>query len=503
MKKLFLLFLFFTITSLNAQINLLSITPSNGTTNVPLSTNISIQFDSPIDTLRGFDFFKDYFTNAFDVQTKWYSSDLKTVNLGVNLEADKNYYFLVYSAFNQSSEALANPTVVYFTTASELTGNTVTGTVYASESSGLDLSNTLIALSSTSIENGEPKIEMGAFANKYGAYSIPNVNDGDYYPIAANDANGDGELDPSKGDAFAFLDKITINSDYSGLDFSLSIMDPLTLSAAYEFADSVKQELLPGNATLKRISSGNTDSLGNAGEWEFYFLTDSLNKVSRLRIDRFGYKLENQYDVWEYQSLKNMEQLPSLDNSVNLSVFAQNAEAAGGYEFRNQTKPSNLQFNLEIMLADQRYSHLAYLNPDTSQHIMWAACYRWYEQVNDSNWQTESELVFFGNYQTGDLVITDVKNIRDEVSDQYYLSQNYPNPFNPTTVISYSVPSKKYVNISVFDILGNKITTLVNEAKQAGNYEIKFDANPYPSGTYFYQIKTEDYTNTKKMLLLK
>ncbi len=499
MKKLILLLFVFSMINLNAQFNLVGLTPADGATNVSLSTTIIVQFDNAIDTSRGFKFFNNFFTNATDIQSKWYSPDLKSVNLEVNLDTNKNYYFLVYSAFDESGEALANPHVIYFTTADELTGNTVTGKVIANPNSGLDLSNTLVALSSTSIEDGEPQIEMGTFADKWGNYTIQYVNNGDYYPIAANDANGDGELDPSNGDSFSILDKITINGDYSGLDFTLSTLDPWTFASAYELADSLKNELLPANAVLKRISSDNTDTLGRATEWDFYFITDSLNKVIVLCIDQIGHSLENRYDEWEYQSLSNMEVLPSLDNSVDPKLFVQNSEAAGGYEFRNQDKPADLEFDLELMLADQRYSYLSYIDPDTTQHVMWAANYNWY----NSDWQSQDQLVFFGNYQSGNLVITDVKDSQSEISDKYSLEQNYPNPFNPTTVISYSIPTKSLVNITVYDILGNKLKTLVNGYKQPGEYKVNFDASFYPSGTYFYQIKTENYTSTKKMLLLK
>ena len=502
MKYVIILFLLIS-TNLTAQINLLNITPTNGSTNVQQNITITVEFDQPIDTLKGFEFFTDFFTNIFDLQAKWYSADLKTVNLDGNLEADMNYYFLVYSVFSQSGEALANPTVVYFTTASELSGSTVTGTVSANENSGIDFSNTLVALSSTSFEGEEPKIEIGGFANSFGAFTIPNVNDGDYYPLAANDANGDGELDPSGGDAFAFLDLITVNGDYSGLYFFLSIPDPLTLMAAFNDADSLIQQLLPGNAALKKVKTWNTDSLGNASEWEFYFISDTVNKVSRLRIDQFGYGFDTEYDDWEYQNLVNMDLLPPVDNSVDLSIFMENAEASGGYEFRTQDKPDNLEFSLELFLADHRYSHLSYHNPDTSQHVMWAAVYRWSEQVSEDDWQTESELVYFGNFETGSLIITDIENSPNEMPNKYTLEQNYPNPFNPSTIITYSLPVKELVNISVYDIIGNRIGTFVNEVKEPGQYSFNFDASSYPTGTYFYQIKTESYTNTKKMLFIK
>jgi hypothetical protein len=85
----------------------------------------------------------------------------------------------------------------------------------------------------------------------------------------------------------------------------------------------------------------------------------------------------------------------------------------------------------------------------------------------------------------------------------YSLEQNYPNPFNPSTKIQYSIPNTSNVIISVFDILGNKIETLVNEEKQAGTYEITWFAEGLPSGVYFYQMQAGFFIETKKMLLMK
>ena len=85
----------------------------------------------------------------------------------------------------------------------------------------------------------------------------------------------------------------------------------------------------------------------------------------------------------------------------------------------------------------------------------------------------------------------------------YYLSQNYPNPFNPTTTIKYSIPKEENVTIKIFDILGRKIKTLINDEKPAGNYKVEFDGSNLSSGVYFYQIKAGDNIETRKMLLLK
>ena len=89
------------------------------------------------------------------------------------------------------------------------------------------------------------------------------------------------------------------------------------------------------------------------------------------------------------------------------------------------------------------------------------------------------------------------------IPDEPTLEQNYPNPFNPTTLISFTLPERTQVSLSVFDAAGHEIQTLVNSIQNTGEHEIKWDATKYPSGVYFYKIITDGYTNTKKMLLIK
>jgi PKD repeat protein len=86
---------------------------------------------------------------------------------------------------------------------------------------------------------------------------------------------------------------------------------------------------------------------------------------------------------------------------------------------------------------------------------------------------------------------------------QFYLSQNYPNPFNPVTNIQYAVDSRQYVTLKVYDMLGNKVATLINEEKPAGDYTIHFDGSKFTSGVYFYQLKAGSYIETRKMILMK
>ena len=86
---------------------------------------------------------------------------------------------------------------------------------------------------------------------------------------------------------------------------------------------------------------------------------------------------------------------------------------------------------------------------------------------------------------------------------EFELSQNYPNPFNPSTNISYALPTDEFVNLTVYNVLGKTITTLVNEQKLAGSYVVSFDASDFPSGVYFYKLIAGNYVSIKKMMLIK
>ena len=98
---------------------------------------------------------------------------------------------------------------------------------------------------------------------------------------------------------------------------------------------------------------------------------------------------------------------------------------------------------------------------------------------------------------------TSVEKTNSEIPTSFNLDQNYPNPFNPTTKISYSIPKASQVRLEIYDILGSRIETLVNNMQNAGNYNVDFDASKYSSGVYIYRLITSDYTISKKMMLMK
>ncbi|QQS35610.1 MAG: T9SS type A sorting domain-containing protein [Ignavibacteriales bacterium] len=106
-------------------------------------------------------------------------------------------------------------------------------------------------------------------------------------------------------------------------------------------------------------------------------------------------------------------------------------------------------------------------------------------------------------FGTASLFITSVEETPVDKPNDYLLYQNYPNPFNPITKISWQSPIGTWQTLIVYDVLGNEVSTLVNEYRDAGSYDVEFDGGGLASGVYYYQLKAGDLIQTKKMILLK
>ena len=105
----------------------------------------------------------------------------------------------------------------------------------------------------------------------------------------------------------------------------------------------------------------------------------------------------------------------------------------------------------------------------------------------------------------GDINLTGITQNTNTVPEKFNLHQNYPNPFNPTTKIKFDISANTagQTFLSVYDLLGRAVATLVNEQLQPGTYEVTFDGSNLPSGVYFYKLNSGNFTATKKLVLLK
>lgn len=96
-----------------------------------------------------------------------------------------------------------------------------------------------------------------------------------------------------------------------------------------------------------------------------------------------------------------------------------------------------------------------------------------------------------------------IQQIENEIPECYILAQNYPNPFNPTTNIEFRIAKSGFVNITIYDASGREVETLGNQELKPGTYKVDWNASVYPSGVYFYRLSTDNFSETKKMVLLK
>jgi len=99
--------------------------------------------------------------------------------------------------------------------------------------------------------------------------------------------------------------------------------------------------------------------------------------------------------------------------------------------------------------------------------------------------------------------LVSVKNDVVREIDKMHLLQNYPNPFNPSTTISFSLPRRSFVTLKIYDVIGREIATIVSEELSAGNYSRSWNASNMSNGVYFYRLQADQFSETKKLFLLR
>ncbi|MCW9097270.1 MAG: T9SS type A sorting domain-containing protein [Ignavibacteriaceae bacterium] len=173
-------------------------------------------------------------------------------------------------------------------------------------------------------------------------------------------------------------------------------------------------------------------------------------------------------------------------NTVNLSWSTATELNNRGFEIQrslNETNWSTIGFRegKGTTSEPQQYSYLDNLSGVESSRLYYRL----------------KQIDFDGSFEYSNTIEVEI------TPSVFSLSQNYPNPFNPSTKIKYSIPQSSNVVIKVFNVVGDEVSTLVNGQKQAGTYELTFNAENLPSGVYFYQLKAGDFIQTKRMILIK
>ena len=176
-----------------------------------------------------------------------------------------------------------------------------------------------------------------------------------------------------------------------------------------------------------------------------------------------------------------------IDTNSVLFTWLSSQEQVTKYWFEMDTTDQFTTSFIDSTVTDTIY---VFDNFENNSTYLWKV-----KAYNATGWSDFSEVWRFSTS------IVSVEN--EKIPTEYALQQNYPNPFNPATKINYQIPERSFVVLKVYDVLGNEVTTLINEEKPLGTYELTWNAEALPSGVYFYQLKAGDFIETKKMILLK
>ena len=255
-----------------------------------------------------------------------------------------------------------------------------------------------------------------------------------------------------------------------------------------------------GNVTV--IDAGNKDSLKTISQWlnlpnpsphnnaltsdrKYLYSTDEVGAIPRL------------IKIWNIQDLTNVTQVSTWQPTNITTSIVHNVEIYGDTAV------------IAHYTAGVRVLDIS--NPAQPSEIAW------YDTYPSNNGNTYTGCWGVYKFPSGKIAASDMKtglyvlkvgnsvgvNENNSLVNDYRLNQNYPNPFNPVTTISYELPSAGFVKLEIFDMLGNTITTLVNEKQNTGRYDINWNAAGYSSGIYFYKLSAGEFKDTKRMILLK
>ncbi len=503
-----------------AQMTVVSTNPADGAVNVDTSATISFTFSEPIDTAKvsndppiPFVFAIVSPSDSIELEGLSYSSDFKTVYFQVSLKPNTDYVMALTYAKSTSGNVLEHPYVLNFTTASDHGQYTVSGNVMSETESTEDV----IVLLSKEPFFGEGDVDNGIVsgtvvvnstnkmfsAQDTSNYQLNYVRPGTYYIAAGKDMNGDGIIDPGYGDMIAMYDPdddgmedsvVVTNQNLTGVNLKLMKFERATIK---QFVDSVRQIAKQFRQDSVRLvyMQGWTDSLADGKDFGFYYV---------FHTPGFPYFLGIYYSVFGPDIQDSVEWVPVdttapeiPQNIIDSDSAMALAEQNGGATFRQKYPNWYAQFSVGNMKSYIQQAQIS----DTNK-IVWVVHY-W---GANANYDVFAEHVVVMDAQTGQVysAVTGIKDKPDtHVPQAFELRQNYPNPFNPSTVIEFTVPKAMDVQLTVYDITGRKVATLVNGRVTAGLHRVQFDAKNLAAGIYFYTLKAGNVVQTRKMVLMK
>jgi len=254
-----------------------------------------------------------------------------------------------------------------------------------------------------------------------------------------------------------------------------------------------------GKAEIDRRVSVHNNVYGWPQEFKDWYATaDSLGGLQCELWMSAGtdsmFKGLGDYNYPSFSAENNIEADPGFDADMRSAVISKCLEWAEGYRANELYVPVDTYYPQDGTSYFEIWplpENLVYTNSTVLTHAEGGF------PAGDLNWFPDKKAEW-------EEWVTDLENEQNNfMPKEYKLSQNYPNPFNPTTEINFSIPFSAKTSLTVFNVLGQKVATILDQKLAAGSYKYKFDASDLASGLYFYKLQSKNYLEVKKMMLIK
>ncbi len=204
--------------------------------------------------------------------------------------------------------------------------------------------------------------------------------------------------------------------------------------------------------------------------------------------------------VANYQATNlNVQLIPESLPVELISFSAVNHNNNVELSWKTATETNNKGFEIQRSSQNKDWKVLSFINGNGSSND--AHFYKYSDNNLENGFYNYrlKQIDLDGTFKYSKIISVNV----NQSINSYNLAQNYPNPFNPSTVINYSIPEKSFVQLNIYNLLGQKVQSLINEVKEAGIYKVVFNASKLSSGIYFYELNTPNQKIIKKMILAK
>lgn len=245
-------------------------------------------------------------------------------------------------------------------------------------------------------------------------------------------------------------------------------------------------------------------------------LLGNVDTTLGINFVTFFNSLEGWYSYYRFASGNNVEyQIFKKDTAITVnSISATIRFELLGKRLPDESLTTEIgTFTCKKFLLEIRISYLLLniipVKMFGVENTVWLAPDNWKVKINIPTTDVDLSYLGFPAFKIPGLEsnittpITSLEENNSEIVNDFQLYQNYPNPFNPITSLQYAISSKQFITLKVYDVLGNEVKTLVKEEKPVGKYEVDFNATYLPSGVYFYRLQAGNFSQTKKMILLK